>query len=395
MSKKIIISSLFASAMFLLAAIPAYAGTSPLSGYAWSSNIGWISFNSGDGATVLLSTTTNPTDPGTLVGYAWSSNIGWVKFGGLSGQTVGGLTTSDASIDLSTGIVTGWARACAGTLSGNCSSMTSRTDGWDGWIELSGVNHLSGSGGVIIATSTGQFNGYAWGSDVVGWIDFTGVTATGLCPVGGCPNNSSADFTVTAGSPISLDSVSNIGPKTVNVTIVANSPYISDQTVNLSFGSFTGSSDLSVATTSSSVCNLTTSNTSCSIPVQISLNTASPSSQYNIPAIGTRNDSVFRSGNIVVNVTCNGGSCGGNLTAICPTTQINASLPNGGSYSVNTGDASVSGGTGPYKYNWSNGTGFTVFSNNPFATLDYSSLPGGMYNPQVEVKDTYNNNTAT
>ena len=178
MSKKILVSSFLASAMFFLAAIPAYASTS-LSGYAWSSNIGWISFNSADGATIQLATTTTT---GTFSGYAWSSNIGWIQFGGLAGSTVGGQTTSDATVDLSTGQVSGWARAV---------SAVGRTDGWDGWIELSGANHLSpdqsGNGGVTLDTSNGAFKGYAWGSDVVGWVSWAGVFANGLCPVGGCP----------------------------------------------------------------------------------------------------------------------------------------------------------------------------------------------------------------
>src|SRR3989344_6003814 len=55
----------------------------PLTGYAWSSNIGWISFRgtakNGFPYGVVLE------DDKDLTGYAWSSNIGWVKFGGNSG----------------------------------------------------------------------------------------------------------------------------------------------------------------------------------------------------------------------------------------------------------------------------------------------------------------------
>lgn len=159
MLKKFLVS-LFASASLLLMAAPAYAST-PLSGWAWSSTIGWVSFNSADSGagggpySVQLSTTTG-SNVGTLSGYAWSPNIGWVQFGGLAGQTVNGQTTSDMTVDMSTGNVTGWARACAGTATGNCSTMTSRTDGWDGWIELSGANHQSG----------GKFQNWRLGSDI-------------------------------------------------------------------------------------------------------------------------------------------------------------------------------------------------------------------------------------
>ena len=145
MLKKISLT-LAVSAAMLLSATFAYADSPvPLSGYAWSSNIGWLSFNSSDGATVSLSTTTTgcSVTSACLSGDAWSSNIGWVKFGGLAGQSVNGITTSDAIVNTQTGAVSGWARACAGTVPGDCSTSVSRTDGWDGWIELAGANHAT------------------------------------------------------------------------------------------------------------------------------------------------------------------------------------------------------------------------------------------------------------
>ena len=172
----------------------------PLSGWAWSSNIGWISFNSTNaGAGVGGTYGVNIDTSGNMTGYAWSSNIGWIKFGGLSGFPTGGSQAGNAYVGNTysdRGKVTGWIRACAGTvnnapnqnLPGDCSSMKSRTDGWDGWIELSGTNHVSpnSSGyydsvnwsqgtstqGVTVDPVRGKFSGYAWGGDVVGWIDF-------------------------------------------------------------------------------------------------------------------------------------------------------------------------------------------------------------------------------
>lgn len=163
------------------------AGT-PLYGWAWASpwvtgtvasgtsTIGWISFNSdnptGHGGRHCVSKDSS----GNLNGWAWSSNIGWIKFGGLSGFPASGSALGNAKITGSA--VTGWARACAGTvkagdsttlpkLKGDCSTMTSRPDGWDGWIELTGVNHS-----VDYDTATGAITGHAWGSDVVGWVNF-------------------------------------------------------------------------------------------------------------------------------------------------------------------------------------------------------------------------------
>jgi len=63
----------------------ASAGTEHnLSGWAWSDNIGWISFNSTN-TNDATDYGVNENPDGTLVGYAWSSNIGWIQFGGLSG----------------------------------------------------------------------------------------------------------------------------------------------------------------------------------------------------------------------------------------------------------------------------------------------------------------------
>ena len=54
-----------------------------VSGYAWSSNIGWIKFDPSYGGVFYNQTT------GNLSGYAWSSNIGWIKFENLSANPAG------------------------------------------------------------------------------------------------------------------------------------------------------------------------------------------------------------------------------------------------------------------------------------------------------------------
>lgn len=225
MLKKISFALAVSAAMFLSATF-AYADSPvPLSGYAWSSNIGWLSFNSSDGATVSLSTTTPcSTTAACLTGYAWSSNIGWVKFGGLAGQSVNGMTTSDAIVNMSTGAVSGWARACAGTSPGDCSTLVSRTDGWDGWIELAGTNHLTVTGltgtatsstGVSFNPSNNQFSGYAWGSDVVGWLSFnTGSSGNNNPPVcvgTTCNPPPSSNLNISCNNGASLGTVPSAG----------------------------------------------------------------------------------------------------------------------------------------------------------------------------------------
>src|SRR3989344_410792 len=92
-----------------------------------SAGIFWNNFNK-----VEATPTPVPLGSVKVTGYAWSDNIGWIKFDGLSSYPAPG---SDwvAKANTSTGVFTGWARACAGTVPpGDCSSMASRTDGWDG-----------------------------------------------------------------------------------------------------------------------------------------------------------------------------------------------------------------------------------------------------------------------
>jgi len=120
-------------------------------GWAWSENIGWISFNntSGEGG---VNYGVHIDSNGIFSGYAWSENIGWISFNQteLSGCPSG---VCRAEVDLlSHGLeVSGWARALA------------YGDGWDGWISLNGVK---------INGETQKFEGWAWGDFVVGWISF-------------------------------------------------------------------------------------------------------------------------------------------------------------------------------------------------------------------------------
>jgi hypothetical protein len=141
---------------FLALLVPAFvsAGTEHnLDGYAWSSTIGWVSFNCTNTDTCASSDYgVNKNADGTLVGYAWSSNIGWIKFGGLSGFPSGGGTQSQ-NANVNGNNVKGWARAL------------SYGGGWDGWISLSGAGY-----GVSLSGDT--YQGYAWGGDVVGWLSF-------------------------------------------------------------------------------------------------------------------------------------------------------------------------------------------------------------------------------
>lgn len=126
-----------------------------VSGFAWSENIGWISFNntSGGGG---VNYGVDIDAGGVFSGYAWSENIGWIDFAPTGPYPQN--PQQSVRVNMSTGVVTGWARAL------------SYGSGWDGWIEMDSV-----SIDLDCAVPTYQeFSGYAWGSDVVGWINFNG-----------------------------------------------------------------------------------------------------------------------------------------------------------------------------------------------------------------------------
>ncbi|HHD92307.1 MAG TPA: hypothetical protein ENL06_01615 [Candidatus Portnoybacteria bacterium] len=131
-------------------ALPVQADTSDnISGFAWSEKIGWISFNNtSDGSAVNYGVNINPTT-GSISGFAWSENIGWIDFD-ASDATHPSATVDTSKLGTANASVTGWARAVA------------HGGGWDGWIKFTNV----------YIDSSNDWHGWAWGSDVIGWISF-------------------------------------------------------------------------------------------------------------------------------------------------------------------------------------------------------------------------------
>lgn len=171
--------------------------TTALAGYAWSDTIGWISMNcaqtgSNTCATSNYNITMNAN--GTLSGYAWSDTLGWISANETTGCPSGTCTPSVQS-----GKLSGWLRACGGqndtttsptnqSVPNNTCTGWTRTDGWDGWISLSGTSG-SVTWGVTYNSSTGAFGSYAWGSSVVGWVDFSQVHAAQCLAATYCKNS--------------------------------------------------------------------------------------------------------------------------------------------------------------------------------------------------------------
>jgi hypothetical protein len=141
------------------------------SGYAWggNNNVGWIDFSG-----VTLNQTT-----GALAGSAWSSTLGWLSF---DRAVTGTPPTEEAGAGLvakkSGSSIVGWGRfinackynlwdgtKCIGSGAGDANGVNPPdTDGqyWDGWVKMHNVTITTG----------GLVTGYAWGANNVGWIQF-------------------------------------------------------------------------------------------------------------------------------------------------------------------------------------------------------------------------------
>ncbi len=136
-----------------------------VSEWAWSENIGWVSFNCTNRRTCETSNYgVNIGSDGIFSGYAWSEHIGWIKFDPNGPYPEN--PQYSAKMDLETGQVSGWARALA------------YNGGWDGWIKLRGLATDGSSYGVSLNLTSREFEGWAWGggetasSSVIGWLSF-------------------------------------------------------------------------------------------------------------------------------------------------------------------------------------------------------------------------------
>ena len=144
-----------------------------LSGWGWSSNIGWISFNCQDqdvcnqsNYKVYIASTTD--NFGALKGYAWSSNIGWIQADPPPPYPAD--PKYPAKIDFNSGKVSGWLRALSYS-----QKNSQKNNDWDGWLRIE-ENNTTYSQGIL--------NGYAWGDLNIGWLRFINLKAN--VPVPAC-----------------------------------------------------------------------------------------------------------------------------------------------------------------------------------------------------------------
>lgn len=129
-----------------------------LSGWAWSDNIGWISFNCTDTSTCgTVDYGIDAAVNGDLSGYAWSDNIGWITF---NESDLSGCPSGACKAKINANTIQGWAR------------VLSNGDDWDGWISLKGASY-----GVV--KDGDNFKEFAWDASTIGdkqigigWIEF-------------------------------------------------------------------------------------------------------------------------------------------------------------------------------------------------------------------------------
>ncbi len=175
MLKKILVA-LFIAIAFLATNIQAKAGNNEnVTGWLWggsNTNLGWISTNNLTGGGSVNYGINVPNGDGNVTGYAWSSNIGWINFN-PSGPYPEGPNSSVRRVGNN---LIGWARIVGIAQE----SARGNSGGWQGWIKMSGANHR-----VIVNPSSGQINGYAW-SNELGWISFNARIPASTLIV--CPN---------------------------------------------------------------------------------------------------------------------------------------------------------------------------------------------------------------
>jgi len=190
-----------------------------------NTNVGWISLNRTNcdsdnngttdtgnyancpsGASVADYGVNIPSSDGNVTGYAWSENIGWISF---NAADLTSCPTGTCSARREGDYLKGWARIIAI----KDAAASSNSGGWEGWLSL---NDKTGSNyGVQISKMDGTGNNptYAWsasssGSGELGWIDFSRATYEEPCSI-----DITSSMTITAGQTgtlaISRDRITN------------------------------------------------------------------------------------------------------------------------------------------------------------------------------------------
>ena len=193
-------------------------------GWAWSENVGWMSFNCVNRDWCATSSYGVDIDAitGEVSGEIWSENVGWISFnrsetGVPPDPPYNGSETYIAKMSsCEPHEISGWARALTAASPGS--------GGWDGWIKFN-WDTGSATGAVSLDTLSKEFSGWAWGGNpssaastgVIGWMSFN------CGNQGGC---GTSDYAVT--STISFaPTVSNLSDSFSNYCSQSRIPRLS------------------------------------------------------------------------------------------------------------------------------------------------------------------------
>lgn len=162
---------------------PQSSGVNPQTGT--DQGLGWISFNCTDTGTCGTADYGVNIDPSTYdisgeayigeAGPAGAGSVGWLSFnsGNLTGCPVVGTCSAWVDTTVSPYELRGW---------GKVLSMFTENPA-NGWVSLNckdaSAGGVCGSSNfkVTMSPSSGKLSGYAWGSEVIGWIDFAPASA--------------------------------------------------------------------------------------------------------------------------------------------------------------------------------------------------------------------------
>lgn len=131
---------------------------------------GWLKFNCApEGCDdnswgVSVDMDENSLSHGYFSGEAWSNNYGWLVFDRATVESCWQANPDETANDVAhilfpSGKVVGWAKFINGDDFNN--------DGYTGCVSFSGIDYSS-----TVDLDTGALEGWAWGSNVVGWISF-------------------------------------------------------------------------------------------------------------------------------------------------------------------------------------------------------------------------------
>lgn len=158
----------------------------------------------------------NPTLPGNygvnldfatgqFQGYGWSEYGGYVDFAPTATVPTGAGTTAGGAHINTACLATAGPCSVLGWIKYNQVGMAS-LGGWDGWVSLHGTTGGGSSYGVMYDPVAGTFSGYAWGSDVVGWVDFSKATVDTVQSGDVCTDPTANNYTAP---PLAVNQVSN------------------------------------------------------------------------------------------------------------------------------------------------------------------------------------------